>query len=184
MCVWEGIKCPGRWSREGVGASYRVILAALEEKMREDSRANLMTPPWGWKKVFLSQYRHINVSSVEKHALLFFHNKYTNVCVNVNGCEWVCVAGDLWVCGNVYVCAFECLCHCVWGVHGHVRVGTCLSVREWGVSLTSEWCPLDGCLVHSAAAAKSLQSCPTVRPHRQQPIKHHCPWDSLEPAKL
>ena len=30
----------------------------------------------------------------------------------------------------------------------------------------------------AAAAAKSLQSCPTVRPHRQQPTRLHCPWDS------
>ena len=29
-----------------------------------------------------------------------------------------------------------------------------------------------------AAAAKSLQSCPTVRPHRQQPTRVPCPWDS------
>lgn len=49
------------------------------------------------------------------------------------------------------MCAFECLCHCVWCVHGCVTVGPCLSVHEWEVSLTSEWCPLDGCLVHSGA---------------------------------
>ena len=30
----------------------------------------------------------------------------------------------------------------------------------------------------SAAAAKSLQSCPTVRPHRRQPTRLPCPWDS------
>ena len=34
----------------------------------------------------------------------------------------------------------------------------------------------------AAAAAKSLQSCPTlcdpVRPHRRQPIRLPCPWDS------
>ena len=30
----------------------------------------------------------------------------------------------------------------------------------------------------SAAAAKLLQSCPTVRPHRRQPIGLPCPWDS------
>ena len=30
----------------------------------------------------------------------------------------------------------------------------------------------------SAAAAKLLQSCPTVRPHRQQPTKLPGPWDS------
>ena len=30
----------------------------------------------------------------------------------------------------------------------------------------------------SAAAAKSLQSCPTVRPHRRQPTRLPHPWDS------
>ena len=30
----------------------------------------------------------------------------------------------------------------------------------------------------TAAAAKSLQSCPTVRPHRRQPTRLPCPWDS------
>ena len=30
----------------------------------------------------------------------------------------------------------------------------------------------------AAAATKSLQSCPTVRPHRQQPTRLPCPWDS------
>ena len=30
----------------------------------------------------------------------------------------------------------------------------------------------------AAAAAKSLQSCPTVRPHRQQPTRLRHPWDS------
>ena len=29
-----------------------------------------------------------------------------------------------------------------------------------------------------AAAAKSLQSCPTLRPHRQQPARLPSPWDS------
>ena len=29
-----------------------------------------------------------------------------------------------------------------------------------------------------AAAAKSLQSCPTVQPHRRQPTRLPCPWDS------
>ena len=31
----------------------------------------------------------------------------------------------------------------------------------------------------AAAAAKSLQSCPTVRPHGQQPTRLLCPWNSL-----
>ena len=30
----------------------------------------------------------------------------------------------------------------------------------------------------AAAAAKSLQSCLTLRPHRQQPTRFCCPWDS------
>ena len=30
----------------------------------------------------------------------------------------------------------------------------------------------------AAAAAKSLQSCPTLRPHRRQPTRHTRPWDS------
>ena len=32
---------------------------------------------------------------------------------------------------------------------------------------------------HTATAAKSLQSCPTVQPHRRQPTRPPCPWDSL-----
>ena len=31
---------------------------------------------------------------------------------------------------------------------------------------------------HAAAAAKSLQSCLTVRPHRRQPTRLPRPWDS------
>ena len=30
----------------------------------------------------------------------------------------------------------------------------------------------------AAAAAKSLQSCPTLQPHRRQPTRLHRPWDS------
>ena len=30
----------------------------------------------------------------------------------------------------------------------------------------------------AVAAAKSLQSCPTLRPHRWQPTRLLCPWDS------
>ena len=30
----------------------------------------------------------------------------------------------------------------------------------------------------AAAAAKPLQLCPTVRPHRRQPTRLHRPWDS------
>ena len=35
------------------------------------------------------------------------------------------------------------------------------------------------CIYLHAAAAKSLQSCPTLcDPHRQQPTRLRCPWDS------
>ena len=33
-------------------------------------------------------------------------------------------------------------------------------------------------VVQAAAAAKSLQSCPTLQPHRQQPTRLPRPWDS------
>ena len=33
-------------------------------------------------------------------------------------------------------------------------------------------------LKSAAAAARLLQLCPTVRPHRQQPTRLPCPWDS------
>ena len=37
---------------------------------------------------------------------------------------------------------------------------------------------IDHILGHkSAAAAKLLQSCPTLQPHRQQPTRLPCPWD-------
>ena len=31
---------------------------------------------------------------------------------------------------------------------------------------------------HACMHAKSLQSCPTLRPHRRQPTRLLCPWDS------
>ena len=33
--------------------------------------------------------------------------------------------------------------------------------------------------MYAAAAAKSLQSCPTLRPHRRKPTRLLRPWDSL-----
>ena len=36
-------------------------------------------------------------------------------------------------------------------------------------------------ILSAAAAAKLLQSCPTLRPHRRKPTRLPCPWDS--PAK-
>ena len=49
-----------------------------------------------------------------------------------------------------------------------------LSVRNLMSQATSE----DGLSAAAAAAAKSLQSCPTLRPQRQQPTRHPHPWDS------
>ena len=37
---------------------------------------------------------------------------------------------------------------------------------------------LENRAVAAAAAAKSLQLCPTLRPHRQQPSRLTHPWDS------
>ena len=37
---------------------------------------------------------------------------------------------------------------------------------------------LEGSKTTAAAAAKSLQSCPTVRPQRRQPTRLPRPWDS------
>ena len=36
----------------------------------------------------------------------------------------------------------------------------------------------EGAVRLTAAAAKSLQSCPTLQPHRRQPTRLPCPWDS------
>ena len=44
-------------------------------------------------------------------------------------------------------------------------------------ALKSQWLYFDN-MQKRYAAAKSLQLCPTVRPHRQQPTRLPCPWDS------
>ena len=52
----------------------------------------------------------------------------------------------------------------------------CLSCNlSWGIFHVN----LDGLsYATAAAAAKLLQSCPTLRPHRGQPTRLPCPWDS------
>ena len=58
------------------------------------------------------------------------------------------------------------------------------SAGEWplsrGVQTASRCCRKRGDgFSPAAAAAKSLQSCPdSVRPHRRQPTRLPCPWDS------
>ena len=44
--------------------------------------------------------------------------------------------------------------------------------------MTWIWLLFDVDNAAAAAAAKSLQSCPTLRPHRRQPLRLHRPWDS------
>ena len=69
------------------------------------------------------------------------------------------------------------------------------SVSDKGVSIFFRTCPLGKVFmlnqsfphvlknvtnskIAAAAAAKSLQSCPTLQPHRRQPTRLHRPWDS------
>ena len=59
-------------------------------------------------------------------------------------------------------------------------LSTCKVCEEPGSGCKFPLClQLPGVLYfHAATAAKSLQSCPTVRPHRRQPNRLPCPWDS------
>jgi len=41
-----------------------------------------------------------------------------------------------------------------------------------------KWSESRSAAAAAAAAAKSLQSCPTMQPHRWQPTRLPCPWDS------
>ena len=50
--------------------------------------------------------------------------------------------------------------------------------RASGVPLDNLNLPSIYCVLLLLLLAKSLQSCPTVQPHRQQPIRLHHPWDS------
>ena len=60
------------------------------------------------------------------------------------------------------------------GVVGSVRSAYFQRVPWSGLYFSSSIGPF----LCAAAAAKSLQSCPTVRPHRQQPTRLPHPWDS------
>ena len=56
---------------------------------------------------------------------------------------------------------------------------TCVFVKFKLSSCTCPYCyHLNRAFFKNAAAAKSLQSCPTVRPHRRQPNRLPRPWDS------
>ena len=59
------------------------------------------------------------------------------------------------------------------------KTGTDMGLEVWPTesgSVTSEIILPKPSLV--SAAAKLLQSCPTLRPHRRQPTRLPCPWDS------
>ena len=63
--------------------------------------------------------------------------------------------------------------------HASVDKGEWSQSRPTNTSITK--CSFSWLNVSSAAAtaaAKSLQSCPTLRPHRHQPSRLHHPWDS------
>ena len=52
------------------------------------------------------------------------------------------------------------------------------ALRLWSGSSASKTIDYQRTNPAAAAAAKSLQSCLTLRPHRWQPIRLPCPWDS------
>ena len=56
---------------------------------------------------------------------------------------------------------------------GSLRVG-----HDWATSLSLFKCVDQPRGSAAAAAAKSLQLCPTLRPHRRQPTRLPSPWDS------
>ena len=53
-------------------------------------------------------------------------------------------------------------------------INACCGCRGYKGNL----CPLCSIFCEPAAAAKSLQSCPTLWPHRRQPTRLPHPWDS------
>ena len=70
----------------------------------------------------------------------------------------------------------------------HMPIAICVSLEkycwsflpsfEFGWLFFSCWVIEFLYIFLAAAAAKSLQSCPTLRPQRQQPTRLPCPWDS------
>ena len=64
----------------------------------------------------------------------------------------------------------------------HLTVKADLSVAPAAngrkVEITQRWPNSAAMSSDAAAAAESLQSCPTLRPHRRQPTRFCCPWDS------
>ena len=64
---------------------------------------------------------------------------------------------------------------------GETNSHTDINVAEMSVPWLfskPEFLHMSGAGAAAAAAAKSLQSCLTIRPHRRQPTRLPCPWDS------
>ena len=59
-----------------------------------------------------------------------------------------------------------------------ISANSYFSFKQWWVSRTESFNFRKIVSAAAAAAAKSLKSCPTVRPHRRQPASLPCPWDS------
>lgn len=80
------------WAQKpkGVGASDRITLAAVAEKILGDKKAAPMTPAWGFTKGFLPQYSHGNLYHVGEKCSAVLSLKNVQMCVNVsaNGCVW------------------------------------------------------------------------------------------------
>ena len=60
------------------------------------------------------------------------------------------------------------------------RCSTLFIIREKQIKTTIRYhlIPVRMVIIKKSAAAKSLQSCPTLPPHRQQPTRLPGPWDS------
>ena len=105
--------------------------------------------------MYCAWFRH---TPIEGHFTLFLFFSVTGSAVIIFTSTvplWLHVCAVWWM--KVRLPEFlSCLCHSV-------------TVEPWKSSITS---------LSPVAAAKTLQSCPTVWTHRRQPTRLPCPWDS------
>ena len=59
-----------------------------------------------------------------------------------------------------------------------ISANSYFSFKQWWVSKTESFNFRKIVSAAAAAAAKSFKSCLTVRPHRREPARLPCPWDS------
>lgn len=120
----------GTWAQKpkGVGASDRIILAAIAEKILGGQESCPYDTCMGIYKGLPSSIQSWKpVSCWGKMLCCSVIKKCANVCERE--CKWVCVAGwSLSLC--VCLCLCECQCEWVWYVHEceSDRVGKCVSV--------------------------------------------------------